>query len=53
MEVNKLIDVLIDLVTKSRYGLKQKEIFDLLRIYDKKYSICFVIQIRFYSFELL
>ena len=38
MEVNKLIDVLIDLVTKSRYGLKQKEIFDLLRIYDKKYS---------------
>ncbi len=58
MEANKLIDVLIDLVTKSRYGLKQKEIFDLLRIYNKKYSICttdtsfnYSIQVLWYTFK--
>ena len=56
-EANSLVDVLIELLLKSRYGLKQNEIFDLLRQTVKsrcipvKISIDYCIQILWYTFK--
>lgn len=52
-----LIDVLIELLLKSRYGLKQNEIYDLLRQSVKsrsihfKISLDYCIQILWYAFK--
>jgi len=46
-EANSLVDVLIELMLKSRYGLKQNEIFDLLRQSVKNRSVYFKISLDY------
>ena len=55
-EANILIDILIELLGKSRYGLKQTEVFDLLRQYARaslshfKLNLEYCIQILWFTF---